>query len=316
MAEYNEGNLRESLSLWDGYPHDDASFFERRLRRIDRALSGGSDYGPLSAHSRFGKSLGLGFLCRFGYHIMASQTVENASLDASQRVVFLGQAAEFQEFSTLEQYVTPSLEYYGETLLQLMATSRADLLAATEEIALSVLRSGRYAPPEGTTGYFTQPSKIGVFALEMLAQARGETIDWESFHVPPDRFWLDVARIGLNEPDPAKAAEWAQELCEAHMRTLATDVENGTMGSSTGHEIRREAHFLWPITTVAFLRMRAGLGHRTDPVDHPLMRTSFQVLHDWQVPAGSWPGAPWWAEVLNKTQTIAPGLAPQIGLIR
>lgn len=45
------------------------------------------------------------------------------------------------------------------------------------------MKSGRYAPPTGTTGYFNVPSKLGVFVLEMLALVRGETINWQSLHI-------------------------------------------------------------------------------------------------------------------------------------
>ncbi|WP_373634892.1 hypothetical protein [Yoonia sp. SS1-5] len=314
MGEYGETQIVAGLALYRSDPFTSINF-EDALEDTHYFMDGNGDMSPLEGALQM-KGLIVPFLGHFGYWVATAGQVKTAELDVAQRAAFFEKAVTHTLFQSNPSHVTPSLPQYGETLLQLIATGRADLLAATEQIALSVLKSGRYAPPEGTTGYFSQPSKVGVFALEMLAQQRDETVDWESFHVPPDRFWLDAARLGLNDPDPQKGAEWARELCAAHMRTLATDVENGSMDASTGHEIREEAHFLWPITTIAFLRMRASLGHQTGPVDHPLMRTSFQVLHDWQVPAGSWPGAPWWTDILDRTAAIAPALTPQIALVR
>ena len=149
-----------------------------------------------------------------------------------------------------------------------------------------------------------------------MAATRNETIDWQSFHVPPARFWFDCARTGVTEPDPDKAAQWGHDLCEAHLRTVARDTENGTMTPSTGHEIIQQAHFLWPITVHAFLRLRARLGLQTSEIDHPLVRTSFSILRNWSVPAGAWPTEPWLTEILDKTVTVAPSLEAQVDLIR
>ncbi|WP_139212339.1 hypothetical protein [Jannaschia pohangensis] len=225
-------------------------------------------------------------------------------------------SAEEVDFNANPDFLTPYLDTYGETLLQLVATGRDDLAEATEEIARRVLATGRYAKPADSGGYFGAPAKLGVFALEMLAARRGETIDWESFHVPPDRFWRDCARIGLTEPDPVKAAEWAAQLCDAHMQTLRTDRDGMSTTPFEGKEINQQAHFLWPITTHAFLRLRAGQGLETAPVDHPLMRTSFEVLRGWHVPVGAWQPEPWFAEILDKTVAIAPTLGPRLEIIR
>ncbi|KYB45578.1 hypothetical protein AB664_06660 [Brucella anthropi] len=84
---------------------------------------------------------------------------------------------------------------------------------------------GAYVPPAGTTSYFTVPSKLGVFGLEMIATVRGETINSQSYHIPPDPLWLDCARIGLIVPVPIRAVDWARRLCDSHMLALQTDKE-------------------------------------------------------------------------------------------
>lgn len=94
MAEFSEGNLRDSVSLWDGYPRDYPSF-ARRLRRIDRKLSGEDGARPLTSLARFSKSLERGYLSRFGYHVLGSQVIESETLDASQRIRFFGRRASY-----------------------------------------------------------------------------------------------------------------------------------------------------------------------------------------------------------------------------
>lgn len=211
----------------------------------------------------------------------------------------------------------PELSDYGEYLLELMATSRVELIEPTREIAMGVVTSGRYAPSSSTsTGYFGSPAKLGVFALEMLAVMRDEVIDWESFHIPPDRSWLDCARIGLPEPDPVKAAEWGLQLCDAHMATLQADKDNPDMSWFQGFKMVNEAHHLWPVSVYAFIRARAQMGLATAEIDHPLMRTSFAILQDWTVPAGSWQAQPWFTEIVDRIQQIEPALEPALELVR
>ncbi|WP_252944873.1 hypothetical protein [Oceanicola sp. 502str15] len=312
--DLSETPVKESLSLYDGdvltYPS-----VQDGIEDMEYYLDGNGDYHPVAGLSS-GRALVTAPLSHFGYWVIERQEARAASLDLSQRIQFLLHVGEHFLFESNPRQLTPPLAGYGETLLQLIATGRDDLRAPTEEIALAVLQSGRYEPPEGSTGYFTRPSRIGVFALEALAAARGEAIDWESFHVPPDRFWLDAARIGLTETDPARAAEWARELCDAQLQTLQTDQENFSTDVSSGHEISQEAHFLWPIAAISFLRLRDSLGLETAPVEHPLMETSFRGLQSWVVPPGSWPGAPWYSEILDKTAAAAPELAPRLKVIR
>lgn len=315
MAGYDEAKLMDALSVWGGPPTELRSF-KRNVRRANRNLDGGGDFGPLASLERVCRSISEQYVAGFGYQILSDGRGDGGRLDAAQRILLLGQSAEWKEFLDNPDYITPSLPAYGEALLQLIATNRTALIAPTEQIALDVLKSGRYEAPEGTTGYFIKPSKLGVFALEMLAAMRGETIDWESFHVPPDRFWLDCARVGLTEPDPGKAAEWAKQLCDAHMQTLQTDKENFDYDPSTGHEIDFEAHFLWPITVHAFLRLRAQLGLQTGGFDHPLMNTSFSVLKGWDMPAGAWLAETWFTEILDKVVSVAPDLKANVDLIR
>ncbi|TRW92127.1 hypothetical protein FNJ84_21215 [Paracoccus sp. M683] len=256
-------------------------------------------------------------LLNFSYWVAASRKLRGEVLDFSQRSRFLGFAVEKNDFDRKLHRKPPRLSDYGEYLLELMATSRADLIEPTREIAMGVVTSGRFVPssPE-STGYFGSPAKLSVFALEMLAVMRGEVIDWESFHIPPDRFWLDCARIGLPEPDPVKAAEWGGQLCDAHMATLQADKDNPDMSWFQGFEMVNEAHHLWPISVYAFIRARARLGLATAEIDHPLMRTSFAILKDWTVPAGSWQAQPWFTEIIDRIQQIEPALEPALDLVR
>ncbi|SFJ15707.1 hypothetical protein [Jannaschia pohangensis] len=314
MAEYPEGLLRDDLSLYD-QPVMGAASVTLAIEDIAYFMDGNGDMSPLSG-VLIAQSIYNAAMNHFGYWILASREPRAAALDLAQRIKFLMMSAEEVEFNANPDFLTPYLDTYGETLLQLVATGRDDLAGATEEIARRVLATGRYAKPADSGGYFGAPAKLGVFALEMLAARRGETIDWESFHVPPDRFWRDCARIGLTEPDPVKAAEWATQLCDAHMQTLRTDRDGMSTTPFEGKEINQQAHFLWPITTHAFLRLRAGQGLETAPVDHPLMRTSFEVLRGWHVPAGAWQPEPWFAEILDKTVAIAPTLGPRLEIIR
>lgn len=314
MSDYSEDKIKDWLSLYDddifSLPSVEDAFGD-----FDYYVSDESDVTPLGAVDAF-RPVENACLSHFGYWILQAKEVRAASLDIAQRVRFLRDNARVLSFESNPNHLTPSLANYGETLLQLLATSRLELVTPTEQLALRVLKSGRYKAPDGAGGYFSAPARVGVFALEMLAAARGEAIEWETFHVPPDRFWLDCARVGLTEPDPTKAAEWARELCDAHMRTLRSDLENGALNAAPGQEIEEAAHFLWPISTVAFLRMRARLGLSTAEVDHPLMRTSFAVLHDWAIPGDAWPGAPWYADVLAKIDDAAPELSPSLAPIR
>jgi len=314
MAELYEGDLLEALSLYD-WDYSNSPSVKRAIRSMNYYLDGNGDYGPISGLNSADGIVHV-TLYHFAYWVMAAREPRAPMLDLAQRMQFLAQVGRKFRFDENPQHLTPSLPEYGETILQLIATGRDDLLGPTEQIALGVLQSGRYVKREGTGGFFIQPSKIGVFALEALAATRNETIDWESFHVPPDRFWLDCARVGVTEPDPAKAAQWGHDLCEAHLNTLQRDVDNGTMTAATGHEINAEAHFLWPITVHAFLRLRAQLGLQTAEIDHPLMRTSFAIMRDWTMPAGAWQIEPWFTEILDKTVSAAPSLTPQVDLIR
>lgn len=314
MKNYSEKRLVELLSLYDGDIMD--SFEVTDFIEDARAsLSGSSDYGLLSGIRNAGM-LGEAAALNFAFYVAANKDVKGDILDFSQRSRFLAFVVRKHEIDQNPEFSAPDLTNYGEYLLELMATSRTDLIEPMREIALEVVTSGRYAPPEGTTGYFGAPTKLGVFALEMLAIMRGEVIDWESFHVPPDRFWLDCARIGLPEPDPVKAAEWGLQLCDAHMATLQADKDNPDMSEFEGFEMVNEAHHLWPISVYAFLRSRTQMGLATAEIDHPLMRTSFAILKDWTVPAGSWQAAPWFVEIIDKIQQIEPTLEPALELVR
>lgn len=315
MKELDEKRLKRSMSLYD-LEFKDSITFEDVSEGIPRAFSGHVDAAGLRSVPRICRSVVINDMTHFGYWILEKQDVRPAALDRAQRAWFLGISAERHLINASATHLAPGLEYMGELLLSLLATGRTPLIGPAEENARAILQSGRYAPTEGTTGYFTKPAKIGVFALEMLAAMRGETIDWESFHVPPDRFWLDCARIGLTEPDPAKAAEWATQLCEAHLQTLQTDKDNFSFDPSTGHEIDMEAHFLWPITVIAFLRLRAAQGLQTGEIDHPLMRTSFDILHGWSLPAGAWTPEPWFVDFLDKVEGAAPDISDSIKEIR
>lgn len=321
METYPEDQIRDWLSLYSDPPastltvQDAIEDFEYYLSDDYQRSPDGSitPLGAVDVAARTGQVC----LSHFAYWILQSGDVRSDDLDLAQRLRFLGDRARLAQFEGNPNHLTPRLAEYGETLLQLLATGRTALVAPTERIALSVLQSGRYAAPEGSSGYFSAPAKIGVFALEMLAATRNETIEWETFHVPADRFWLDCARIGVTEPDPDKGADWARALCDAHMAALQSDLENGSMNAAPGQEIQQAAHFLWPITVFAFLRLRARLGFATAEIDHPLMRTSFAALRDWDVPVGrAITIAPWYAGILDKVETATPELSDALTVIR
>lgn len=316
MKSYDERRLIRLLEIYEGDFYSTIGVEDLIADALD-GLEGGSDYGPLSGISSVANAASTDSLLNFAYYVAAAKEVKGDVLDFSQRSRFLGFAVEKYEFDQEPQYLAPGLAQYGECLLELMATSRADLIEPLRQIAMGVVTSGRYAPSSPTsTGHFIVPAKLGVFALEMLAVMRGEVIDWESFYVPPDRFWLDCARIGLPEPDPVKAADWGLQLCDAHMATLQSDKDNPDKSWDQGFEMENEAHHLWPISVYAFLRARAQMGLETAEIDHPLMRTSFAILKDWTVPAGSWQAQPWFIDILDKIQAIEPTLEPALKLVR
>jgi len=320
MDTFSEDRVRDWLSLYAERPLEGPSVTDA-LEDFDYYLSDEYQQGgeglidPYAAVDVF-ESAESAARDHFAYWVMQGAEIRAPYLDLAQRLRHLRMQAVLVSFEANPDHLTPRLSGYGEALLELVATGRSDLVTVTEEVALRVLRSGRYKQPAGSSGYFSAPAKLGVFALEMLAALRGETIAWETFHVPPDRFWLDCARVGLTEPDPDKAAQWARELCDAHMQTLQTDLENGALGAGPGQEIEQAAHFLWPITTVTYLRLRRQLGLSTAEVDHPLMRTSFAILRDWSVPNGDLSIAPWYPDILARVRASAPDLAGALDVIR
>lgn len=315
MTTYSEKQLIKRLALYRGDYHQSLGL-EDMIEDAERIFADGSDYGPLAGLDKVADGLVIECMSNFGLGMMERHETDGILLDLSQRCRFFSFVVEKKFFDEDPNFVTPALSPYGEWMLQFIATGRTDLQQRLEAIVLSVVKSGRYASPAGTTGYFTAPSKLGVFALEMLAAGRGETINWESFHIPPDPFWLDCARIGLIEPDPVRAADWARRLCDAHMKTLQTDKDNFVFNASTGHEIELEAHFLWPIAVHAFLRLRGQLGLETGEIDHRLMQTPFALLRDWNMPAGSWQAEPWYSDILARTLAEAPSLQADLDLIR
>lgn len=246
---------------------------------------------------------------RFAYRVMARQEWDMSALDASQRLLFASVAIEgITHFK--EPKLEPSLFQWGEVLLEWIGTGRQSFVDYMAPMFLRVVTDGYYTRKVEERGDFSHPQKLGVFALEMLAATRNETIDWDSYKIPTDRFWLECARTGLTEPDVDKCAQWMRDLCEEHMKAANVDGDTGGTDVLLGHEIDDPTHFLWPITVHAFIKLRRGLGLPIpEEVDHPLMRTSFASFAERSFDQKLWTPEPWFIEIFEIAESLEPDLA-------
>lgn len=249
---------------------------------------------------------------RFAYRVMARQEWDMSALDASQRLCFASVAIEgITHFK--EPQLEPSLFDWGEVLLEWLGTGRQSFVDYLAPMFLRVVTDGYYTRKVEERGDFSHPQKLGVFALEMLAATRNETIDWDSYKIPTDRFWLECARTGLTEPDVDKCAQWMRDLCEEHMKAANVDGDTGGTDVFLGHEIDDSTHFLWPITVHAFIKLRRQLELPIpEEIDHPLMRTSFAPFGERTFDQKLWTPEPWFVEIFE----IAEGLEPDLAQIR
>jgi len=245
---------------------------------------------------------------RFAYRLMAHQEWDMEALDASQRLLMVSIALE--GITALKTpRLEPSLYRWGEVLLEWLASGRQSFVDYMSPLFLKFVTDGYYTRKVDERGDFSSPQKLGVFALEMLAATRNETIDWESYKIPADRFWLECARTGLTEPDVNKCADWIKALCDEHMKAANADGDNGGTDVLSGQELDEPTHFLWPITVHAFIKLRQKLGLAIPhDIDHPLMRTSFAPFVDRNHTEKLWRPEPWFIELFS----IAEGLEPDL----
>ena len=246
---------------------------------------------------------------RFVVRLILHQTFDWLSLDASQRCRYFA-------FSMKKMHIddrstsTPFPWDWGAYLLELMSVVERPLANPFHLLASETLSSGGFSfDKRGEPVRRSSDQKLLPFALEMQAATQGETIDWDSFGIPADRFWLDCARRGLTEPDPARAAQWVHDLCDAHQAAANTQGDTGGTDVLTGNEIDEPSHFLWPITVHAFIRLRRQIG-LPDPesVDHPLLRTSFAPLLDTAPGPERWQAEPWFTDIVDICTAQIPAL--------
>ncbi len=216
--------------------------------------------------------------------------------------------------NTLKQsIIAPSLFEVGENLLELLATGRTSLSQHYHDLLMSILKAGYWSSDKDKHGPYSMPQKLGVFALEMLAATRNETIDWDSYGIPADRFWLECARTGLTETHLLKVAEWMTSLCDAHVQSSNVAGDSGGTDVLEGHEIDDPTHFLWPITVHAFIKLRLQMDlDIPQEIDHPLMRTSFAPFAGRGFGQKTWKTEPWFVEVFD----IAAALETELNEIR
>ena len=246
---------------------------------------------------------------RFMVRLLLRGEQDMFSLNASQRIAYFSHALEWNRIESGDVSI-PFTWDWAAFWLELQATGNATLAQPFHQICDNCLKAGRFVNrSNGQQRSFSADQKLLPFALEMQAATQDGTIDWDSFGIPADRFWLDCARRGLTEPDPARAAQWVHDLCDAHQAAANTQGDTGGTDVLAGNEIDEPSHFLWPITVHAFIRLRRQIGlPDPDSVDHPLLRTSFAPLLDTISGPERWQAEPWFSDIVDICTAQIPAL--------
>ncbi|MGI3431363.1 hypothetical protein [Providencia stuartii] len=126
---------------------------------------------------------------------------------------------------------------------------------------------------------YTRPQKLGVFAVEMLASEKNQTIDWESAGIPIDPFYQRFCQEALYNENHDVVAQWLIALCDRHVEWSALFDWDENEQSATGYEIDMEILLAWPFEYQAVKNFRAKHGLTTPIIDHPLLKTPMAIEH-------------------------------------
>ena len=126
---------------------------------------------------------------------------------------------------------------------------------------------------------YTRPQKLGVFAVEMLASEKNQTIDWESAGIPIDPFYQRFCQEALYNENHDVVAQWLIALCDRHVKWSALFDWDENEQSATGYEIDMEILLAWPFEYQAVKNFRAKHGLTTPIIDHPLLKTPMAIEH-------------------------------------
>ncbi len=313
-SQFNEKKFAKSFDYLDADFAENPAIVRRRKRVLDQ-LQSDAEHKMVRAHRHLQSERSL-YKERFMYRLMAKDHLDWLSLNAAQRIDLYKHALQFAMVQQGKMESPLPLEW-GAFWLELHATQVPEFAQHFHVLCEQCLKTGKFVTLiHGDQRSFSSDQKLLVFALEMHAATQDETIDWDSFGIPADRFWLDCARRGLTEPDTALAAQWVKDLCDAHMEAANTKGDTGGTDVLLGNEIDQEAHFLWPITVHAFLRLRRGLRlPDPDPIDHPLLRTSFAPLLNTKPGPERWNAEPWFVEIVETTLRELPELEAAKNLV-
>ena len=296
--QFNETRAAKQFAYADPEFSTNQGLVDLREEELEELRDPELDY-RLGAVGGFARSEARPFRHRFAYRVMARQEWDWEALDAAQRAHHLKLSVEAAEVLN-DGLPRPMLFHIGESILELLATGRQSLLDDYVPKAMEMLTGGYWMPAERRA--FSSDQKLIVFALEMLVAMKGETIDWDSYQIPTDRFWLECARTGLTDPDVDRCRQWMHDLCEAHVAASNVAGDSGGTDVLRGHEIDDPTHFLWPITVHAFIKLRRKLElpvPTPEEVDHPLMRTSFAPFADQDFDKKIWQAEPWFKEAFE-----------------
>lgn len=164
----------------------------------------------------------------------------------------------------------------GEILLMDFACDDFKIGHLCYDRIIENIQSGKIAK---SLPMYTRPQKLGVFAVEMLASEKNQTIDWESAGIPIDPFYQRFCQEALYNENHDVVAQWLIALCDRHVEWSALFDWDENEQSATGYEIDMEILLAWPFEYQAVKNFRAKHGLTTPIIDHPLLKTPMAIEH-------------------------------------
>ena len=170
----------------------------------------------------------------------------------------------------------------GQLLLPNLAYANEAVLDKVWELGLTAVTGPnfhRFIPdPKILEGIDMEyaPQQLIVLTMGLLAARHDQEIDWNSYHIPADRFYVDFVREGVFNEDLEKYDQWMKAACDKHLDIVSLDIDDEPR--NFGHELGKEIFWLWPLEIRAVERFRRERGLPTPEIDHPLMRTKLAAI--------------------------------------
>ncbi|EGO6586743.1 hypothetical protein WKP56_000109 [Escherichia coli] len=190
----------------------------------------------------------------------------------------------------------------GIPLLSFMATHRLDIARLYYPYFTQGLKNFDVAKAKKL-----KPQKMIVLAIEMLASEQKQTINWETFGIPSDRFYTQFVKEALYTQNEVLLKEWLTALCDNHLKWSARTETTEDEYARNGYEIEDRELLLWPFEYQAVKNFRAEHGLSTPEIDHPLLKTPLAIDH--RPDFSRWNAPEWFYPLLDKLIAINPELA-------